>query len=304
MDTHQETGSAFSLVPLFIFVGTFIGSSILFPMPISPIFSCLLALIFSLFTFSKKMSFNDRMAVFLSGSAQKTVLAMSYIFIFSAVFTYVLRFIGGIDAAVKIGMYFIPSQLILPGLFTVISFFATAIGSSMGAIAAFLPIGVGVAAQLGISPALMAGMVVGAAMLGDNLSIISDTTIAATQTTGTKMVDKFKANILLVIPAFFITIVILTIVNHGIATDIASPATPTCLDALTILPYAAVISIALMGIDVIAVLVIGILTAILIGIYLGHFSYIESTYLILEGFSKDTGIQEVLILALLVSSLS
>ena len=105
---------------------------------------------------------------------------------------YTLDLIGGLKSAVNLGMYVIPGNYILPGFFTIVSLFATAIGSSMGAIAAFLPIGIGLAENIGIDFSLMAGIVVSGAMLGDNLSLISDTTIAATQTTGTKMAENLR----------------------------------------------------------------------------------------------------------------
>ncbi len=305
MQSQAEKPSFLSLTPFLVFVGLFLTSALFFSSKISPLFSCLIALIYSLFTFREKIPFNKKVEVFLAGGAQPTVIAMIYIFIFSAIFTYILKLIGGTEAAVKVGMQLLPQNYILPGFFTIVSIFATAIGSSMGAIAAFLPIGMGIAQKIGTDPALMAGVVVSGAMLGDNLSIISDTTIAATQTTGARMADKFKANIKLVIPAFLLTVGILMAVGGTPSTDLIASATLTYHDAITIIPYAVVFLFALLGIDVIAVLVLGILTAIGIGIAQGTFTFVRGTSLILEGFAKDAGgIQEVLILALLISGLT
>ncbi len=303
---NTNNGSFLSLTPLILFVALFLISTIFFSSQISPLFSCIVAIIYSFFTFQKKLHLNKKIEIFLTGSAHNTVIAMCYIFIFSAIFTYVLTTIGGIKSAVNIGLYLLPPNYILPGFFTIVSFFATAIGSSMGAIAAFLPIGAAIAQKLSIDPALMAGIVVSGAMLGDNLSIISDTTIAATQTTNTKMIDKFKANIKLVIPAFFLTIATLIWINQSVTinTNALTIITPTFGDVVKIIPYAFVLFFALIGFDVIAVLLLGIFAAIGIGVYYGNFSFIQGTNMFLQGFQDSGGIQEVLILVLLVAGLS
>lgn len=306
MTTNSRPANALALIPFLVFVGLFLISALFFSSTISPLFTCLIAIIVSFFTFKQSLSLNQKVEIGIQGSAQPTVLAMCYIFIFSAVFAYTLTLIGGLNAAVNLGLYVIPIQFILPGFFIIVSLFATAIGSSMGTIAAFTPIGIGIAQQLGIEPALMTGVVVSGAMLGDNLSIISDTTIAATQTTMCEMKDKFKANVLLVIPAFILTIATLSIINYYTTTDTAL-AIPTvhAYDLIKATPYALVFIFALFGIDVIAVLIIGIFSAISIGMWQGTLDIVRGTGIILEGFVKDSsGIQEVLILALLVAALS
>ncbi len=307
MEQTQRHTHWFQLTPFVVFVGLFLVSTIFLDSSISPIFSCLVAIIYSFFTFVDRSSLNHKIAIFIEGGARPTVLSMVYIFIFTAVFTYVLKSIGGINAAVNIGLYFIPPEYILPGFFTVVGLFAVAIGSSMGTIAAFLPIGTAIAPKLGINPSMMAGIVVSGAMLGDNLSIISDTTIAATQTTGCDMKDKFRANISLVIPAFIMTVLILTYLNFSLAGE--GYRDPSILlhfsDLIKVLPYGLVFITALMGFDVIAVLMGGIFLAGSIGIVQGEFSFSKATWLIVDGFSKgEGGIHEVLILALLVAGLS
>ena len=297
----------FSLTPFLLFIGLFICSVLFFDMQLSPLFSCLIALTYSLTTFPRSIPFNTRIQIALQGSAHPTVIAMCYIFIFSAVLTYILTIIGGLDSAIRIGMYIMPSRLVLPGFFTVVSFFALAIGSSMGSIAAFLPIGLGIAQTVGFDPALIAGIVVSGAMLGDNLSIISDTTIAATQTTQCSMTDKFKENSKYVMCAFTLTLITLTVINmrmellpHSISTTAVS-----LQDLVNITPYGLVFLGALTGLDVIAVLIIGILSGSVIGVAQGSLSLKRATGIILEGFAKDNGgIQEVLILVLLVAALS
>lgn len=302
----NKNGGLLQLTPFILFVSLFLISTIWYSSKISPIFSCLIAVMYSFLVFTKPLNFNRKMEIFVEGAANNTVMAMAYIFIFASVFTYVIEKIGGIAAAVSFSFKLIPSSLVLPGFFTVVALFAVAIGSSMGTIVAFLPIGLGLAYRIGIHPAFISGLVVGAAMLGDNLSIISDTTIAATQTTGCKMKDKFRANFLLVLPAFIATIIILLYLNQGIPNiDLSyySSAT-TSADFIRVTPYLLVLGLAIMGLDVIAVLVVGILSSILIGIYLGYFSWIQGSGFILEGFTKSTSIHEVLILAFFVAGLS
>ena len=306
MNQASTQGSLFSLTPFFLFIGLFLCSALFFSGTISPLFSCMIAIMWSFFTFTNPTTLNKKAELFVTGSAHPTVLAMCYIFIFSSVFTYVLKLIGGIAAAVNISLHVIPTSLLLPGFFTVVSIFATAIGTSMGAIAAFLPIGVGLAQTLGINPSLMAGIVVGGAMLGDNLSIISDTTIASTQSVGARMTDKFKANFLLVIPAFILTNIVLLYKNltslSQFSPIVLEPV--TSIELLKTIPYLIIIGLTLYGIDVIAVLIAGILTSSAIGIGLGMFSFAQSTQFILSGLMADSSMIEVLVLALFVAGLA
>jgi len=290
-----------------MFVTLFALSALLFNAQLSPLFMCIVAIAIGLMTLPHPLPFNKRMEIALNGSAQPTIIAMCYIFIFSAVFTYVLTLIGGLQAATHLGTYLIPPAYMLPGFFGIVSIFATVVGTSMGAIAAFLPIGMGIAQQLGIDPALMAGITVSGAMLGDNLSLISDTTIAAVQTVECSMQDKFKENIKLVIPACIFTIVTLALINGQLHNLHALPPceTPNFRELLVISPYCLLIGCALLGLDVIAVLMLGIVAAVGIGIWQDYFSFIRGTGMLLEGFTQNAGgIQEVLILVLLVAALS
>jgi len=295
------------LTPFLLFVGIFSASTIWLGSGIEPVFAAVVAVAFSFLTFVIPTPFNKKVEIFIEGVARPTVITMGYIFIFSAVFTYVMRFIGGVDAAAAWGLYFIPPSLILPGLFTVVSIFAVAIGSSMGTIAAFLPIGIGIAHKLGMNPALMAGVVVGGSMLGDNLSLISDTTIAATQTTGCRMSDKFKMNFWLVLPAFFLTFAVLAWLNQSLThTSLEQFFSPVVggYDALKILPYGLILGLALFGLDVIAVLLIGICSALGIGVWYGYFSWMAATSMIVDGFSQSRDIQQVLLLSFFIAGLS
>lgn len=307
MTTVPKSRASFlQLSPFVVFVAIFLVSTLVKGWAISPVFACLVAVIYALLcTFRVPLPFNERVALFVQGASNTTVLAMVYIFVFSSVFTHALKLVGGIDAAVNLGLYLLPSSLLLPGFFAVVSAFATVIGSSMGTIAAFLPVGIGFASSLGISPALMAGTVVSGAMLGDNLSLISDTTIAATQTTGSRMKDKFDANVKLVIPAFLATCLVLWYMNHSLVNAVA--ATPIAIsmgDVVRVIPYGMIFALALLGLDVIAVLVIGILFTIAIGVYYGAFSFVHGTQLVVIGFSADADIHMTMLLSLFVAGLA
>ncbi len=306
-EKSKTTAGWLQLTPFLLFVSIFLVSTVWLSSAIEPVFAALVAIAFSFLTFVVPTPFNKKVELFIEGVAQPTVITMGYIFIFAAVFTYVMRVIGGVDAAAAWGLYFIPESLILPGLFTVVSIFAVAIGSSMGTIAAFLPIGIGIANKLGINPSFMAGVIVGGAMLGDNLSLISDTTIAATQTTGCRMSDKFKMNFWLVMPAFFLTAIVLIWLNYGITAEFPHEHFLPQIgnyDAIKILPYGLVLGLALFGLDVIAVLVVGILSALGIGIAYGYFSWAASTSMFVDGFTQSRDIQQVLLLSFSIAGLA
>ena len=311
MNTRKSKSKAglFQLSPFLMFVTAFLALIKLFPqVNVSktddfPLLACLMAIIFALFTFKDKISFNKKIEIFVSGAAQSTVMYMCFIFIASSIFANFLTMVQGVDAAILISFKLIPPSLLLPGLFITTSLFSLVIGSSMGCITAFMPVAMGFAVKLGMNPALLAGIVVGGAMLGDNLSVISDTTIAATKTTGCKMSDKFKANGLLVLPAFIATLIVLFFINKNMLITI-----PTQIFSYThlikIIPYGLVLVLALIGIDVLAVLVTGAIAAGVIGVADGSFSSLTAVTSIFDGFYAEKKMVAVLVLVLMIAGLS
>ena len=180
---------------------------------------------------------------------------MILIFILAGAFAGVARDMGAVDSTVNLGLFLLPSSLLIPGVFIIGCFISLSIGTSMGTIVALVPIAVGIADKTGISTALAVGAVVSGAMFGDNLSIISDTTIAATKTQGCEMKDKFKMNFIIVLPAAIITTIIFILLTRN--------ATIVNLDALDfnifkIIPYIVVIITSLIGLNVIIVLLLGL----------------------------------------------
>ena len=207
--------SPIALLPLLLFLAMFIGSGIYYQnqavefafyqisAPVAILPAILLAMLLA------KGPLNERIETFIKGIGDNTIITMVVIYLLAGGFASVAKAIGGVDATVNLGLSLIPDPLVLPGLFVISAFIATAMGTSMGTIAAMAPIAVGVADATGIEMALAAGTVIGGAMFGDNLSIISDTTIAATRTQGCEMRDKLRLNAKIAIPAAALTSVLL-----------------------------------------------------------------------------------------------
>ncbi|SJZ84355.1 Na+/H+ antiporter NhaC family protein [Novilysobacter spongiicola] len=192
----------------------------------------------------------------LQGMGHPNVMLMVLVFLMAGAFAAVSRSIGAVDAVVALGLGALPPSLILPGLFLVAGFVSLSIGTSMGTIAAVVPISVGLADAAGLDGALVLGAVVGGAMFGDNLSIISDTTIAATRSQGCRMADKFRENFRIALPAALVTMVLL-----AFAGDAAPVTAPDPVPAWLVLPYVAVLVLALTGMNVVLVLALGLVLA-------------------------------------------
>lgn len=197
----------------------------------------------------------------LRGMGDSNVVLMCLIFLLAGAFATVSKAIGAVDAVVALGLGTLPPALILPGLFVIAGVVALAIGTSMGTIAAVVPIALGIADAAGLDRALVIGAVIGGAMFGDNLSVISDTTIAATRSQGCDMRDKFRENFLIALPAAIATALLL-----GFLGDAAPVTAPEPVSGWLVLPYLAVLVLALSGLNVIVVLGLGIVLAGLFGV--------------------------------------
>ncbi|HEX7339349.1 MAG TPA: Na+/H+ antiporter NhaC family protein [Rhodanobacteraceae bacterium] len=202
-------------------------------------------------------------AVLFEGMGEPGIMLMCLIFILAGAFASVTRHIGGVDAVVHLGMTVLPPGWMLPGMFIMAALVSLAMGTSMGTIAAIAPIGVGLAQAAGLNLPLLTGAIVGGAMFGDNLSVISDTTIAATRTQGAGMRDKFRENVWVAVPAALATAVVLALLSGGHA-----GATIPDANAWLALPYALVLVLAVAGVDVLAVLGLGIVVAGVMGMAL------------------------------------
>ncbi|VXB57488.1 Sodium:proton antiporter [Luteimonas sp. 9C] len=234
--------------------------------------------------------------ILLRGMGDPNIVLMCLIFLLAGAFAYVSSAIGAVDAVVSIGLSAIPAPLILPGLFLLSGLISLAIGSSMGTIAAVVPIALGVADASGLEHALVVGAVIGGAMFGDNLSVISDTTIAATRTQGAQMRDKFRENFSIAVPAALATMLLLGVLGG------ASPIeTQPVGSAWLILPYGVVLALALAGVDVLIVLGLGIVLAGGFGMgFADDYGVVPFVGDIWTGFE---GMVEILLLSLLIGGL-
>ncbi|WP_193161265.1 Na+/H+ antiporter NhaC family protein [Microbulbifer hainanensis] len=297
--------SALALSPLLLFLALFVGSGLWYqsrgiemafyqiaaPVAILPAIA--------LAIFLARGSLNSRIETFIRGVGDHTIITMVLIYLLAGAFASVAKAMGGVDATVNFGLNVIPPALILPGLFAITAFVATAMGTSMGTIAAIAPIAVGIADATALPLLLTAGAVIGGAIFGDNLSIISDTTIAATRTQGVEMRDKFRMNLRIALPAALLTLVWLYFQGRG-ATGTAMTA-PGDYELIRVLPYVAVLGMALLGVNVLLVLFAGILLAGAIG--LGTQPDYTLASLSRDIYAGYSGMQEILILSLLIGGL-
>lgn len=258
-----DRSSAIGLLPLVLFLALFMGAGIYYTVQGSDMaFYQLRApvAILPALGLAAWLAWRQKQPVLdtlLEGMGERNVLLMCLIFLLAGAFATILKEIGAVDAVVALGLDVIPPAWLLPGLFVVTSFVALSIGTSMGCIAAIVPIAVGIGQAAGLDIALVVGTVIGGAMFGDNLSIISDTTIAATRSQGAAMRDKFRENFWIALPASSIVLLVLFL-SSG---DVAEITAPAAGSYWLILPYVAVLALALIGLDVVLVLSLGILMA-------------------------------------------
>lgn len=262
--------NATALTPILLFLGLFFGAGLYYTLQGEPMgFYQLRAPVAILPALALGAWLARRrgvapMPTLLSGMGESNVMLMCLIFLLAGAFATVSRAIGAVDAVVALGLGALPASLILPGLFLVAAFVSLSIGTSMGTLAAVVPIALGVADAAGMDRVLVIGAVIGGAMFGDNLSIISDTTIAATRSQGAEMRDKFRENFKIAVPAALATIALLVAF-----TDAAPVQAPGAASAWLVLPYLVVLALALLGLDVVIVLGIGLVVAGLFGFFLG-----------------------------------
>ncbi len=297
----QTQPSARALLPLLVFLALFIGTGTWLtlqgvefafyqlPAPVAALPAVMLALVLG------KEGFNKNLETFFKGVGDSNIMAMCLIYLLAGAFATVAKATGGVDATVALGLSLIPGWFLLPGLFLISAFIATAMGTSMGTIGAVAPVALGVAQAAGIDPVLMAGTILSGAMFGDNLSIISDTTIAATRSQGCEMKDKFRENFKIAAPAAIgVILLYLTLGSVGDA-----PATEAHVELLKVMPYLLILVLALSGMNVFMVLGLGILAAGGVGL-LGDYPLGQFSKDIYQGF---TGMQEIFLLSMLIGGL-
>lgn len=292
----ESKSSALALLPLGIFIVVYLGISLIAKdfYAVSVIVPFLAAALTAIIM-NRKEKFETKVETFCKGAGNPNILLMVLIFILAGAFAQTARDMGAVDSTVNLGLSLLPSSLLIPGMFIIACFIALSVGTSMGTIVALVPIAVGIADRTGITAALAVGAVVSGSMFGDNLSIISDTTIAATRTQGCEMKDKFKMNFKIVLPAAIATALILWFLTKGANVTNVETVEYTFVK---ILPYIAVIASALAGVNVILVLLGGILISGIIGLAYGSFNLIGLFGSISNGIS---GMSELIIISLLIA---
>ena len=285
-----------ALSPLFVFLILYLATSIIaqdfYKVPIAVAF--LVSSVYALLTVSGSMS--ERIKIFSKGAGNPTMVLMLAIFILAGAFAASAKTMGAVDSTVNLALKYLPEQFILPGIFLASCFISLSIGTSCGTIAALTPLAVGIAQQSGISVPLMVGLVVGGTYFGDNLSFISDTTIVATQTQGCSMRDKFRVNIRIVAPVAIIMLVIYYFLGEGIST----PTDIGDVNFWLVLPYLAVVILAICGVNVLLTLGIGILLTGIIGTVMGTYDVFGWFSAMNEGMM---GMSELIIVTILAGGM-
>ena len=208
-----------------------------------------------------------RIDIFSRGAATGQMMLMIWIFILAGAFANSAKVMGAIDATVNLALMLLPANMLLAGLFLAACFISISVGTSVGTIVALTPIAAGVALQMGASIPLTTAVVVGGSLFGDNLSFISDTTIVATSTQGCKLSDKFRVNSYMVFPIALLMLVVYVFMGR----DFTAPQQITDVQILKVIPYLTVLVIAILGMNVMAVLTLGILMTGIIGMSDGSF---------------------------------
>lgn len=256
-----------ALSPLVVFIILYLVTSIVaqdfYRVPITVAF--MVSNIYAIATMRGRL--RQRIMVFSRGAGKPEMMLMLWIFVLAGAFANSAKVMGSIDATVNLTLALLPSEMLLAGLFLAACFISLSIGTSVGTIVALTPIAAGVAAQTGSSVALMTAVIVGGSFFGDNLSFISDTTIIATQTQGCKLSDKFRVNSFIVIPAALVILVVYVFLGRGMTAPTDIPE----VELLKVFPYLVVLLTAIVGVNVLAVLTLGILLTGIIGMTKGVF---------------------------------
>ena len=276
-------------MPIVVFLVIFLGSGIVtgdfYSMP--TIVAFLIALCVA-FLQNRKVSFDEKMHIIAQGVGDDNIITMSLIFLCAGGFSGAVTAAGGVESTVNLGLSILPPSVAVAGLFVIGCFISVSMGTSMGTIAALAPIAVGISEKTGFSMAICIGAVVCGAMFGDNLSMISDTTIAAVKTQGCEMKDKFRENFLIVLPAAILTVIVFLLITRGGGTAQLGDLT---FNIWRVVPYVLVLVGALIGINVFVVLIGGTILSVAVGIATGSLAW-DQIFLAIGGNTTING-QEI-----------
>jgi Na+/H+ antiporter NhaC len=270
-NTQRKT-SLWALSPLLVFLCLYLVTSLIvndfYKVPITVAF--LISSVYAVLI-TKGMTMEERINCYSSGAANGNILLMIWIFILAGAFAQSAKAMGAIDATVNLTLHILPDHLLLAGIFLASCFISLSVGTSVGTIVALTPIAVGIAEKTGVNLPFMVAIVAGGAFFGDNLSFISDTTIAATRTMGCRMRDKFKVNSRITVPAALLILILYVVEGY----QVHAPAQLQEVEWLKVLPYLLVLVTAICGLNVTVVLVLGLISTALIGLGTGDFSIFD-----------------------------
>lgn len=294
---QKPRASALALLPLLVFLASYLVVSLLlgdfYKMPITVAF--LLSAIVSVMI-TKDKTLAERVEHFSVGAANKNIMLMIWIFILAGAFAQTAKAMGAVDATVNLAVSLLPDYLLIGGIFLAACFISLSIGTSVGTIVALTPVAVGIATKTNVGLPFMTAVVVGGALFGDNLSFISDTTIAATKTQGCEMKDKFKVNSMIVAPVALIVFIIYLFIGRSI-TQVPESAP---IELWKVVPYLFVLVSALAGMNVIRLLVLGTVFSGLIGLFLGSFDALTWMNSMGQGIM---GMSELIIITLMAGGM-
>ena len=287
----MKKGNPWALLPILCFLVVFIGMGVwlndFYAMP--AIVGFLIALGVA-FCQNRKRSFSEKMEDVAHSMGDSNVMIMCLVFVMAGGFSGAVQAAGGVDSTVNFSLSILPPSVAVVGLFIIGCFISTAMGTSVGTIAALAPIAVGISDKTGIVGALCIGAVVSGAMFGDNLSMISDTTIAATRTQGCEMKDKFRENFKIVLPAAVISLILFLILASGGDYTFTGDRS---YNLFKILPYLVVLIGALLGMNVFVVLALGIVLSLVVGVATGAFAWTDMFRVVFEGPDGAGGIKNM-----------
>lgn len=301
---HQEReASGLALIPLLFFIVIYLGVGIVlhskgvemafyqFPSVVAMTIAVILA-----FLMYHKTGIDNNFELFARGAGDENIMTMLMIFLLAGAFSSVAGAMGGVSSTANLGLAIIPPRFIVPGIFIIAAFLSTATGTSMGTVGAIVPIAYNMAKTADLNMSFVVAAVLTGAMFGDNLSMISDTTIAATRTQGVDLKDKFRTNAWISIPSALITLSLMVIFSKG------GTATGNLdYNLIKVVPYVLVLGLALLGLNVFAVLIIGIISASAVGVGTGAIGLMEVAAKIWAGYQ---GMIEVFILSMFVGGLA
>lgn len=305
MDQNEKIKpSGKALIPFAVFIFLYLGVGIILetsgtemafyqlPAPVAIIVGVVVAFIIF------KGSIEEKFSQFAKGCGNENILIMCFIYLFAGAFATVAKSMGGVDSTVNLGLSFIPAQYITAGLFIIAAFISIATGTSMGTISTVAPIAIATAEKAGLNMTLIVAAIIGGAMFGDNLSVISDTTIASTRTQNCELKDKFKVNFYIALPAAVLTFVLLIIFGKP---ETIVPIQKLDYNLVKVIPYILVLGLAVSGFNVFLTLGVGTVVAGIVGIAYGDLTPLTFAQNIYAGF---TGMNEIFLLSMFTGGLA